>query len=711
MTGSEIHTLLNMFGERLSPPLGFSLSDDSFITADHPLIGEISAALAGETASLPFPRQNGFLWVTIAPSADALRRAIEDMRCWIIPSLGWEARPAIVSDTGNGAMGELLLARSPQGYFRWYCRSDQVTAVVDRLAQLREVIAGAPDRGAHLKPTLEMLRRQFTLALATGDREAATRAVDEIDKRQLDVASNSLSMRIRLAAAVGDDRSIVEHPQLDHLLSTRIPRRVAESVLLAHHSVYLADAEATGDVETVLAAYASISDRVAGLATNPSSGADPALVRLAAYDAVAREDTAFLTHLVQRWPDDALLKALGEKEAISSPDTVPNSAIDSVATEHRAPEVKRELELGRDEAEAAPPPQNEAAEPQVNEPAVLPADALKDVSDHAPSTYPPEKSGWAGVPAVLAAGEAERLNAFLADVVLTPDSNDPGDGDFLLEIFTDDAIATDPKKRAAADVVLTTVLDAYVCEDLFPRRERLPLYGSLLDLWSENRATSSDPIDGQMLLTLADAMLRIDGRCEAAAASAISRWWEARPVRARLSWLGEALELLTDQSTAKDYLTLWFAGAREILIDHEGLALADRYLWQRLGRRLGLEASAIEEALGADWTAIEDAGDPLARCGFKKIAIVSLNERAAREAAEQIGERCGIDVLVVTDHAAGEGTASAATADVILFVWGATKHAVYRAFDKVRDRLEYVQGTGSSSIVRALERRARVATS
>ena len=102
---------------------------------------------------------------------------------------------------------------------------------------------------------------------------------------------------------------------------------------------------------------------------------------------------------------------------------------------------------------------------------------------------------------------------------------------------------------------------------------------------------------------------------------------------------------------------------------------------------------------------MEAAGDPLLACSFKKIAIVSLHERAAREAASQIEQRTQANVVVVTEHAAGEGTTSAATADVILFVWGASKHAVYRAFDKVRDRLEYVQGTGSASIVRALERK------
>lgn len=709
MTQSDIHSLLEMFGKRLPPPLGFTLEEVSALPADHPLAAEVSATLAGETASLPFPRQNGFLWVTIAPNADALRRAIEDLRCWILPSLGWEAEPAVVADGGRGPMGDLLLARSPQGYFRWYCRFDQMSAVLERLASLRDVNASAPNRGATIRPTLEILRRQFTLALATGDREAATRAVDEIDKRQLDIAANSLFMRIRLAAAIGDDRAIVEHPQLDHLLSTRIPRRVAESILLAHHSVYLADHEAKSDLDAVLNAYALISHRLAGLATDPAGGAEAAVVRLAAYDAVDRGDFVEVARLQQRFSNDALLKALAERVSPDATEPEPVAIAEAPSRNISVADVSPRTDDGGNsptDAEvadavvaAAGQDQGASAPPSGEDPGIADV-ALASARPH-----------WDAVPAMVAVGEYERLTAFLAEVVLAPDACDPRDGDFLLEIFTDEAVAGDAKKRAAADAILTTVLDAYVCEDLFPRRERLPLYISLLDLWSENRAASSDPIDGQMLLTLADAMLRIDGRLEAATATAIARWWEARPVRARLSWLGEAIELLTDQSIAKDYLTLWFAGAREIFIDHDGLALADRHLWQRLGRRLGLEAKAIEEALGSDWTAIEEEGDPLADCGFKKIAIVSLNERAAREAADQIGQRCGADVVVVTDHAAGEGTASAATADVILFVWGATKHAVYRAFDKVRDRLEYVQGTGSSSIVRALERRVRLPAS
>ena len=41
---------------------------------------------------------------------------------------------------------------------------------------------------------------------------------------------------------------------------------------------------------------------------------------------------------------------------------------------------------------------------------------------------------------------------------------------------------------------------------------------------------------------------------------------------------------------------------------------------------------------------------------------------------------------------------------VLLFVWANTTHAVYRAFDNVREKLAYVEGKGAVSIVLTLER-------
>lgn len=680
-SSGSIVTVLDTFGARLPGNLAFSLSQHGTIPADHPLAGEVAAVLSGRVASLPYPRGQNIMWVTLAPTSEELRRVIEDLRCWVLPSFGWESSPPIVSDAGAaGRIGALLLTQSPHGYFRWHSRPADIHLVIARLATMRAVITQAPARQSQLRPTLEELRRRFTLGLATGDRDQALRAIDEIDQRQLDTAANALSMRIRLSAAFGDHQAIVDHPQLDDLLSMRVPQRVIESVLLAHHAVFLADLEAAGDIKAALAAYRPLHDRLSGLADYPADDADTPIVRMAAYDAVLAEDASRLHVLADRFTGDTVVAALDA----SLPPIVPVRI-----SEHAAQPVRMAEALSVEPAFVEP-----------FEPSVVEGETAE----------PPLPLDWADVPTLVATSARESLAALLQHAALMPDACDPGDGDFLIELLTDSDIIADTKKRAQADLVLTTVIDAYVCEERFPRRERLTLYQTVLDIWSSSRALSTDPIDGQLLLTMADALLRLDGHLEAAVATMITRWWEARPVRSRLPWLGEALELLTEQSSAQDYLALWYAGAGLINVDREGLSVADWRLWHRLGRRLGLDGEAADEALGGDWQPHQSADDPLLAAGFKKIAIVSLHERSAREAAAEIEHRTQAHVVLVTDHAAGESTASATTADVILFVWGAAKHAVYRAFDKVRDRLEYVQGTGSASIVRALERRVRAST-
>jgi vacuolar-type H+-ATPase subunit F/Vma7 len=96
--------------------------------------------------------------------------------------------------------------------------------------------------------------------------------------------------------------------------------------------------------------------------------------------------------------------------------------------------------------------------------------------------------------------------------------------------------------------------------------------------------------------------------------------------------------------------------------------------------------------------------DPLSILNLRKIAVVTLNERAAKQAAEELKSRTGAEVVIVTSTTADDLTKTAESADLILFVWAASTHAVYRTFDHVRDKLQYVQGTGPSSIVLAAER-------
>lgn len=668
---SDLFEIVADFGKRLASPLGFKL-DGGEPGGGHPLAHEIAAALEGRAASFPHIGAKGVTWVTLGPSAQALREAITDLRCWILPSLGWEATPpVVVPGEGTSEFSNKLLAVSPGGYFRWECRRSDLEGVIAKLQVMRRLAERAPLRTSRLRPTLEMLRRQFTVGLATGDYALATEALDEIDRRQLDTAVNALSMRIRRDEAFGDNRAIVDNPNLDHLLTFTLPRRVAAAIVKAHHAVLVAELEAAADFEQAADTYqAEAYDRLAGLVSPDDAGSDATLARMVAYNAWADGDLATLKAIGPSDPLVAyLLSSLRGTEPEAEPAPVPVTPPPSSAVS------------------AVPAPQANGGSP--------PAKSIADIS-------------WADLVEAVIAPDRSALDAFLQRLSGGHDdvARGVGDGAALLELFTDERVARDQEAGERADAVLTTVIDTFVCEPVFPQKSRLPLYDNILEIWSDSRSGSNDAGDGQLVLMMSDAILRLDAKSESAIAERLRRWWKARPVRARLAWLAEALELLTDHSASKAYLELWYDAAAIIKADASLVGPNDRRLWTRLGCRLGLDNTVAREALGITEaaSAVEEA-DLLGSAGLKKIAIVSLHERAAKEAALEIGQRTGANVLVVSDYAAGDATQSAATADVILFVWGAAKHAVYRAFDKVRDRLEYVQGTGSGSIVRALERR------
>jgi hypothetical protein len=182
--------------------------------------------------------------------------------------------------------------------------------------------------------------------------------------------------------------------------------------------------------------------------------------------------------------------------------------------------------------------------------------------------------------------------------------------------------------------------------------------------------------------------------------------WRRRPIVPRLDWLTAALDALADVHPHPNRLIDLFA---------DGLALAERKslrmsrtklsMWRRIGAALELPSADVERLLSP---LVEDraseAPDPLASAGLRRIAIVSLREASATSAAEELEARTGATVSVVTSLVADDQTRQATGADLILYVWAASTHAAYRAFDRWRSKLEYVQGTGASSIVLAAER-------
>lgn len=272
----------------------------------------------------------------------------------------------------------------------------------------------------------------------------------------------------------------------------------------------------------------------------------------------------------------------------------------------------------------------------------------------------------------------------------------------------DELSIDDPLRSRERNLILQGVaelLEEYVREPEFPRPALGAFYLALLRLWSALHAgTSIGREHGHVLLELASAALQLNLEPEEVRL-ALESWWRAKPAPSQLPFALDAIELLERElSDPAPVAGLWIEVADVIKRSSDSLPPGDRELWRRAGKRLGFEAATIAEYLPPEPpTAAGD--DVLADADLKHVAIVCLREQQANQAAAVIHERTGAKVTVVAASSAGAETTQACTADVVLFVWMASTHAVFRAFDGYdRKRFCYVQGTGASSIVRSLER-------
>jgi len=247
-------------------------------------------------------------------------------------------------------------------------------------------------------------------------------------------------------------------------------------------------------------------------------------------------------------------------------------------------------------------------------------------------------------------------------------------------------------------------LGDYVRESEFPRRSFSKLYLSLLHLWGKmNAGKGIGREKGHVLLELANALFELNYEIDEAK-SIIEEWWDARPVPSRLPFALDAIELLVDQHPERQASeNLWINAIDLVKRNPQQLLESEKELWRNVGLRIGLDEADILQYLPVEQDVVHE--DFLVNANLKKIAIVCMREKQASEAAKMIQTRTEVKVSIVSTKVAGTETDHACSCDVVLFVWLATTHAVFRGFDDFdRSKLCYVQGTGAASIVRALER-------
>jgi hypothetical protein len=516
-------------------------------------------------------------------------------------------------------------------------------------------------------------------------------------------------MRLRVWDHFGDARAVVEMRELSHLLRLRLPASALLALARAFHRYYLAQHEEAGALGDSKSAYhASVGPLLGGLllGLRPEQGVEAR--RLLAYRAAERGDAASGRALAEAFPDDPVLAALTPPPE-AAPELPAVSEEDQFYAAWRLQDWGEVQRLGRRLLATHPHLAPVLERSLIDRPNPELRAQLRSAAPGAEALAPSPPQTWAEWFSALATGDERQLEQFLKArdeaalsgatlTDLTPLQ------ERLSEVFTA------PKGTYAQSRVqiliagLTQLIGECVSERTFPASSHLELYMVLSQCWGEWKGGSAYPPDGQILLTLADAALQLDPRKEGELAGLVERWWKARPAQALLPFMLAGVELFHRLGTSGHAEQFWVLAGEFVRRRVQLLTPGERLLWRQVGRDIGYDDSTLDEYVPQPATTGPEA-DPIREAGVSKIAVVSTREEQAERAAAILRDRANAEVVVVTATSGGHETKSAATADVIAYVWSASTHAVYRAFDKVdRRKIAYVRGTGVASIVMAVER-------
>ncbi|GAB3647288.1 hypothetical protein [Ramlibacter alkalitolerans] len=612
----------------------------------------------------------------MAASLRELREYIDDTKVWLekVDAETIEDRVTLPSDA-PGPLTPSLQVLAPQGYMRWETSLDSGIYTLVRLGRMHEFLASRPDLSRDSAPSVAALRLEFISALRVGDWSQADACIDEIDRWNLDHAPGTLQMRIRLFEARGATEELFRFVCSNEAWNFATPRRIAAAIVCAVDVCAIQPVEFQDGLPAAYELFHRVWYPKLVQCIYDARG-EPNATRMLAFAAAIDGDHRSLAPLLTHLPT-------GVAEFLQDV-LPPQQVVETSPAPVTIPE--------------APHP----ASGKNSEPAVLtPAPAVSSPADA--GAY------WAALLAAVKECRAIQARTLIAslDSDLFDDPNFLSAApDALLELLSDPDVEQLAGPRALRYEVVAALVDAFVMAEGFPRLEHLEIYLSLLDGLVALKASVTSDADSQLVLGLVGATSNLSAdacpRCE----QIVRLWWRTRPVIQRLDWLGAALDSLGPlHADPHQLLDLYTDGLT--LAARKGLAFAPTKaaVWWNIGRMLELPAADIEQLLNP--LAPEGSGpvrDPLADAGLRQIAVVSLREASAYDAAQQLEARTGAKVSVVSSLTAGSETRNALTADLILYVWAATTHATYRAFDDHRHKIEYVQGTGSSSIIMAAER-------
>jgi hypothetical protein len=680
----------------------------------HPLHQEITAFSNRDRCNLPYFRSasNEIAWVSTARDADELQSVIQDLRCWILPSFAWQDPSGwlVTEPSTTGDLGSVILNMSPAGYCRWKSRPNTFNKVVEKLSRMRALEQAKPQHVTARTPSLLEARQQFLSALVAGDQLAAEAIIAVIDRNKLDTADNTLFMHVRCWDRFSQADRIVRGRELEHLTHLRIPHRIRLCILRAFHESYLRVHEDANAADAALESYLlDVHDRLGGMIRlcQPSDG--QFVLRFLAYRAAVQQDAATAREFCASHEDPIVLRLLSPLLGQSEHETPIDEQFFEARRRQDWAEVQRLgislLDQGDEYASILWRSLQYSINPDLEAALVAHQESVAPETTVETPSIPQTWNEWFEA---LTDGCDSQFQPFLDNRAQTDLSRLPPADIALLQnilerFYVEAPFDTNGRIRQLLLSGLPEFMEDFVVEPAFPRDSLADIYLNLFRIWSSIKGGSAFPPDGQVLLNLADGILQFRPQAESEVVGELRSWWENRPIRALLPFLLGIVDLLDQIGSQGQCESFWVVGAEFLRHNQQTLTPGERTLWRQIGSRIGYDASILDDYLPVPETQVD--ADPLQRANLRKVAIVSMRDRQAREAAAMISDRCGTEIVLVADKVAGAATNNAASADVILFVWSATSHAVFRAFDGIdRNRIAYVQGTGSSSIVISLER-------
>ncbi|CAN7507554.1 hypothetical protein LJR296_003373 [Cupriavidus necator] len=618
-------------------------------------------AREGHISTVPFIRahRNEVLWLSLGGDAKTLLEYGEDLKSWVIPAYGTKGHIDFMQSGSSGRLMSLIKQASPSGYLRWTSDLGHLPAIVKVLDRMHVFLSAIPEAPKAVAPSLHILRFRFVTALRLGQWDLAESVVGEIDRWNLEQAHKTMQMRVRVLGESGDYARLFELVERNHLWAITHPTRVAEVILTAVVQEVLLPLEESRSPEEVCEGLKPWYPKLLNLlSTVPPT---PDLSRLFAYIACIDRDIA---------TGYALLPLLDNELATFVREQIPQPLEATVTT-----------------------------------PLAESANLVSQADEKGASAG---ERFWQLVKGLVLQGNNLSLRQKLDEL----DAQALDDPEFLLrapdallELLSDPLVDTNVGARVALQDVLTALIDTSFSVPSFPCLNHLELYISLAEALVYLRGDSAGDEDAQLLHGLLAAVAHLSPQAAEKCTDLLRGWWHRRATLGRVGWLIGVLDSLAPLHPHPDtLLDLWSQAVEIATRKRFSLSPAQLRSWQRVAKLLEIPAETSDaELLPLCPPPEEVQEDALADAKLRKIAIVSLQEGAAREAGRELEHRSGATVMLITGLVQSAFTAAAREADLVLFVWAACSHAVYRAFDNCREKLAYVQGTGASSIVAAAE--------